>query len=352
MLPSLLVAAAVTAPAAPVPPDALPNTTGPAPRVLAVKADAGGTVWVTGQVYEKRKVQQAVAVIENGKQVVKQQEREVMTSNYIRKTLADFGGKFTSADGDPLSTEQATKRVRDGAVILISADGKPVDKAWLKAVREDTVVMLAEGLGAIQFQYGAAPLPSTPDPRLVMLCPNDEGAVRLAVNPNGLNGAGNQVYYDDLGGARIIRGQVAVINGGIVEAGLLPADGQAARPAGGDGKKAIEEVKFDAYDISGKLIPRADALKQLKAGGLVLIAGDNRFPDAEYLKAFHDDLIVLVSAELAFPPGMPNPYDSPAKADAPAAKPAAQPAPPAAVPVPAIRINPAVIKRVAPPPAP
>jgi hypothetical protein len=42
----------VTAPAAPVPKESLPNTTGPAPRVLAVKADGNGTVWVTGQVYE------------------------------------------------------------------------------------------------------------------------------------------------------------------------------------------------------------------------------------------------------------------------------------------------------------
>ena len=58
MLPSLLVAAAVTAPAAPVPRDAVPNTTGPAPRVVAVKADGSGAVWITAQIAEKRKMMQ------------------------------------------------------------------------------------------------------------------------------------------------------------------------------------------------------------------------------------------------------------------------------------------------------
>src|SRR5262245_52688043 len=206
MTPSLVMAVTLTAPAAPVPRDTLPNTTGPAPRVLAVKADSTGTVWITGQIYEKRKQTITMTVMENGKPVTKQQEREVMTSAYIRKTLSDFGGKFATADGTPLSADDATKRVKDGAVVLISADGKPIDKSWLKTVRDDTVVMMAEGLSGIQFQYGGAPMPLTPDPRLVMLCTNDEGAVRLPVNPNGMNAFAGQVYYDDFGGGRIVRG--------------------------------------------------------------------------------------------------------------------------------------------------
>ena len=127
MLPSLLVAAAVTAPAAPIPKDTVPNATGPAPRIVAVKADTTGAVWITANVYEKRKVQQQFMVNENGKNVLKQQEVEQMISNYVHKTIADFGGKFTTADGTSLTTEEATRRVKDGATLLITADGKPVD---------------------------------------------------------------------------------------------------------------------------------------------------------------------------------------------------------------------------------
>ena len=90
MLPSLLVTAAVMAPGAPVPRDITPNTTGPAPRIVAVRADGNGAVWIMAQVYEKRKVQQQFFIIENGKQVMKQQEVEQNISNYIHKSLGDF----------------------------------------------------------------------------------------------------------------------------------------------------------------------------------------------------------------------------------------------------------------------
>jgi hypothetical protein len=349
MLPSLLVAAAVVAPAAPIPKDALPNPTGPAPRIFAVKPDANGTIWLTGQVFEKRKQRVNVAVVANGQQVPKLQEREVLTSNYIRRTLGDFGAKFTTVEGQPLTAEEATRRVKSGAVVLISADGKPIDRTWLKAVTDQAVVMLTEGLGTIYFQYGNNPLPQTPDPRLVLLCPTEQGTVRLPVNANAVKGSG-PVFIDEVGNGRVIRGKVAIQN---IDVAALPAEAAPSKPAEADGKKAIEDIKFDAYDVKGNLIPRSEALKRLRAGGLVLIAGDNRLPDAEYLKAFRDDLLVLVSAELTFPAGTPNPFDPPVKAAAapgPAKPqpPVAQPAPPIAKPLPqilpAVPVKPAVIK--------
>src|SRR5579872_2411848 len=103
MVPSLLVAATLVAPAAPIPKDTLPNPTGPAPRILAVKANSAGGVTIVAMLYEKRKIQQQVVVNENGKQVVKQQEVEMMTTSYIQKSLGDFGGKFTMADGSEIT---------------------------------------------------------------------------------------------------------------------------------------------------------------------------------------------------------------------------------------------------------
>lgn len=349
MLPSLLIAAAVTAPAAPIPRDALPNPTGPAPRVLAVKADPNGTVWITGQVYEKRKQKVTSSVIENGQRVIKHQEREVLTSRYIRSTLGEFGGKFTTAAGTPLTADEATKRVKNGAVILISADGKPIDKSWLKAVRDDTVVMLAEGLGTIVFQYGTVSMPQTPDPRLVMLCAGDDGVVRLPVNPIAVVEGSNTVIYDDLGGARIARARIAV-----PDADIHNVTGNGQTGSSTNCKKSLDDIKFEAYDVTGKLVPRGEALKRLKAGGLALVAGDNRFPDAEYLKAFRDDLLVVVSPDLVFPPGTPNPFDFTAK---PAAVPAADGVGKPIVPLPVqqapvIQIKPGIIKQVAVPPPP
>ena len=341
MLPSLLVAAAVTAPAAPIPRDTDPNTSGPAPRVVAVKADGSGIVWITAQVYEKRKVPQQFFVVENGKQVLKQQEVEQMVSNYIRKSIADFGGKFTTADGTALTAEEATKRVKEGATLLVTADGKPISKGWLRAVGDDTVVMTAEGLAQAHFQYGAAPMPMTAAPRMAKFCADETGAVKVAINPNGDSFNGGQIYYDDFGGGRAIRGRV-VINGGDWEGGYYPPQPTATGP---DNKKLLADVKFDAYDTSGKLVPRAEALKRLKAGGLVLLAGDNRFPDAEYLKAFRDDVLVLVSGEFVFPQGTPNPYDMPPKPTAPA-KADNQAVPVLGVPLPAAPVNAVQLKLV------
>ena len=50
MYPSLVLSAALVAPAAPVPRDTAPNTSGPAPRVIALKADATGTVRIVGSI--------------------------------------------------------------------------------------------------------------------------------------------------------------------------------------------------------------------------------------------------------------------------------------------------------------
>jgi hypothetical protein len=158
---------------------------------------------------------------------------------------------------------------------------------------------------------------------------------------NATNGNDNGVYVDGLNG-RVIRGQM-IIQGAqglqIIDGGLPARD--TATAAGADGKKALAEVSFDAYDVTGKLIPRSEALKRLKAGGMVIIAGDNRFPDADYLKAFRGDILIIASNELVFPAGTPNPYD------VATGKPAAAPPPaaPAIQAVPGIRIAPAAIKR-------
>jgi len=344
MLPSLLVAAMVTAPAAPIPKDTVPNTTGPAPRVCAVKADASGSVWITGHVYTKQKVQQPSVVIENNQRVIKQQEVEQVTAAYIRKSINEFAGKLTTAEGSALSTEEATRRLKDGATLLITADGKPIDKGWLKAVANDTVIVTAEGMGQIYFQAGYAPFPLTAAPRLTMLGTDENGAVRLPVNPN--NNNNGQIYYgDNFNGRAKLRGRPIQIGEDVD--GSYVASPNTATAAGSDGKKALADVKFDAYDATGKMVSRTEALNRLKAGGMVVLAGDNRFPDADHMKAFRSDVLVLVSNELVFPAGQSNPYDFQTKPVPTKPMTAPGDAAPPAQAVPAIGVvAPAVIKRV------
>ncbi len=355
MYPSLVLSAALVAPAAPVPRDTAPDTPGPAPRVLAPKADANGAVRVIGSIPTKVTVTQTHFVLENvvengqqvQRQVQKQVEQDIVTSQYFNKTLAEFNGKFATADGTPLTADEATARVKAGAPLLASADGKPVARSWLRAAAPNTVVMIAEGLSHAQPQWGVGTMvASTPAPRLVMLGTDASGKLMAPCTsqPVSVNTA---VYYDEAweggglgGGRRVIRG----FDGGYY--GPVPSDAKVVY-------KPLAEVKFDAYDASGKLVSTAEVMKRLAAGGLVLVAGDNRLPDEAYLKGFREDVLVLIGADLVLPV---QPVDQTRKKDAKAdAK--AQPVPAAlpVAPAPPVLVKPVAIKiggAVRPAPAP
>lgn len=346
MTPTLLLSAALLAPAAPVPAGAPAGTPGPAPRVFALKADAGGAVRVIATTPTRITVTQTHFVIEqvmvNGapqqQQVQKQVEQDVVSSTYINKTLSEFNGKFATAGGLALTTEEAVARVKGGATLLASADGKPVGKQWLAAVSPDTVVMVADAMEKVLQQSGGGILPTTPGPRLALIGTDDAGKpiAQCTDNPMNQNGV---VYYDDVAfeGRMAWRGG----RGGIYYGNQQPYEGKVI-------SKPLTDVPFEAYDRAGKLVPRATALKRLAAGGMVVVAGSNMVPDENYLKAFKEDVLVLVGADLVLP--VP-PVDQTKKRDANKKEdPAVQPQPPVKV-LPAIRpavmpVAPAVIKRV------
>lgn len=298
MFTSLLLGTALAAPAAPVPPDTVPAPTGPAPKVVFLKADAGGQVWVAGVSYEKRKITQTIVQIVNGQQQQRQEEREVNVPTYVRKTVQDLGGKYATAGGETLTPGEAAARVKDGAVVLIAADGKPVDKGWLRAVNPDTVVIAAESLGGLTLQNAAPQVPGTPAPRLVLLAADaGDGKVRVGYSP----GVGNTTtaYYGD--NVEVMQARFLAIaqqQRGLVDLGGSVAPTQPG--TSGSQTRPLDELKFEAFDLTGRSVPRAEAVKRLKAGGLVLVAHD-RLPDETYLKAFKGDVLVLVSADLIAP---------------------------------------------------
>ena len=284
MLPSLLLATALAAPAAPVPAGlALPA--GLAPHPMYLRADDAGQVNVIGTVTQMVTVNRTVVVNENGKNVAKVEQVQMPQTMSMRTALGDIAGKFATVGGAELTGAEAALRVKNGAVVFVSADGKPVEKGWLRGLGEDAIVVTTDTLKNMRLAHGGAFQATTPAPRLVMLAAGDDGKVRVDVNPN----AGNN--FDDPFGNRQI-----FVNNGIVQA--MPAVGVANAPV----KKPLDDVRFDAYDLAGQRVSRADALKRLKNGGLVLLAGDHRLPDEAYLKAIKGELLVLASADLVPPP--------------------------------------------------
>jgi hypothetical protein len=161
MLTALVLTAAV---AAPVPPPAPPVAGGPAPRLLELKPDAAGKVAVTVTRTELQKV--TVTVIgANG--LATTQEREVPVSKTVVAELADVKElKVTTADGKKVDVADAVKAVKGGAVVVVSADGKPVSPNFLKAFKDDVLVLVSPELvpPAAPARPLPAPLPAQPLP--------------------------------------------------------------------------------------------------------------------------------------------------------------------------------------------
>jgi len=298
MFSTLVFGAALAAPAAPIPKDTNPAPTGPAPWVVYLKGDAGGNVGLTVVTYQKVKQIRGVVTIENGKQVVKNVEQEINQPSHAYHQLNTLPAKFTTAGGTALAAAEVVKRAKDGVVVLVSADGKPVEKAWLRAIDPDAVVVTADALAkAVMPPMPTVPVP-TAAPRLVLLGTDASGKVQVSFNPNG-GAAGGGVAFNKFG--RMNGRAVFVNNGQAVQQFFQADEGVAAAPTDVSAVaplKALEDVKFDAYDLTGKAVSREAAVARLKAGGLVLVAGDTRVPDAAFLKLFRGDLLVLVSPEL------------------------------------------------------
>lgn len=348
MFATLLVAAAA-APAAPLPADATPAPVGPAPWVLHLKSDDAQPRLLVQRLTTVKQTQQSIKVV-NGQRVVEQQVVDVQVPQQTQVTLADFDGTVAAADGSPVGTAELVRRARDGVTVLVSADGKAVDRAWLRAVAPGTVVLagksLAGSMAAPQLLSTGRTLPIGAAPRLTLLTAGPDGTVRVSTQP------GNARYY---GGGRmvIMNGQALMLDDGI---------GYVGPSSGTPQVRPLSEVGFDAYDLTGRLVARDEAVRRLRAGGLVLVAA-GRFPDAAHLQPFRGDLLVLVSNENLAAPG-PTPT-APAAPVAPgieikpaihrvAPAPLLAPAPAAPPPVPApaarpvLRVAPAPVLRAAP----
>jgi hypothetical protein len=259
---TLALAAAVT-PAAPLPSDTGRAPTGPAPWVVHLKADDAGQVRLYVRTPRTLKQTRTIIEIQNGQQVQKQVVQDVQTYTTTVLTLNNYAGPVTASDGGLVAAAELARRAKEptGVTVLVSADGKAVDRAWLGAVAPGTIVLAGEAFAnttaAPQMPFVANRLqPATQAPRLALLTPGPDGKVRVVVRAPGGNTAEVR--------AAILRLQLLNNGNGAIPLMLDDVNGI---PTGGPEERALADTGFDAYELDGRLVPRAEALGRLRAGG-------------------------------------------------------------------------------------
>jgi hypothetical protein len=131
--------------AAPVPPPApTPAPSGPIPQLMELKPDANGKLMVMvarKEVHEVR-VGNNVAPGGNAPAVIK---REVVTHRMVELSeVKDL--TITTADGQKVELADALKTLKDGGVVIVSSDGKPVSPAHLKLFKDNVLVLVSPEL--------------------------------------------------------------------------------------------------------------------------------------------------------------------------------------------------------------
>ena len=178
--------------AAPVPAPAAPVASGPVPRLLELKANADGKVTVTVARTEMVKVTvaQGNAINPNGGAAPAVVTRDVPVTKMVVVELGDVKDlKVTTADGKKVETADAVKALKGGAVVVVSADGKPVSPNFLKLFKDDVLVLAspeltaAPGVGTKPFPGGIRPLPVEIQPFPLPFAPAQPGVIQIQIQP-------------------------------------------------------------------------------------------------------------------------------------------------------------------------
>lgn len=191
MLTSFVLSVALAAPVPVAPP---PPASGPAPRLLELKANADGKVMVTITRTEMVKVQvgQGGAINPGGGAPPAVITREVPVQKMAVVELGDVKDlKVTTADGKKVELVDVMKKLKDGAVVVVSSDGKPVSPNFLKAFKDDVLVLASSELvtptGPSTTKPGVRPLPAVDLPLPVAppgaVLPAQPGVIQIQIQP-------------------------------------------------------------------------------------------------------------------------------------------------------------------------
>lgn len=146
MLTSIVLSMTVAAPVPVAPPAA---ESGPIPRLMEVKA-ADGKVTVTVLRYEMQKIQVGAAAPPGGAPpaVITREVRVPKVAAVELSEVKDL--TITTADGKKVNVADAVKKLKDGGVVVVSADGKPVSPNHLKLFKDDVLVFASPELTNVQ----------------------------------------------------------------------------------------------------------------------------------------------------------------------------------------------------------
>jgi hypothetical protein len=115
--------------------------TGPAPEVAFLKMDSGRIV-KSVSVSVPVVVERIVEVVVGGKKEKRKVATMELRTEMRQEVMALDKATWSTASGKKLTVEEAKKRLAGGAIVLMSTNGAAVDKAYLKAFKSDTVVVV------------------------------------------------------------------------------------------------------------------------------------------------------------------------------------------------------------------
>jgi hypothetical protein len=137
----------------------LPKAVTPRLAVVSKIKEADGTItcsWVVERPVFETRTREV-----NGKTEAYVTHRSVPSPQ--SKTFSLANAVFQNATGNRVSRETFESRVKLGDTILVSADGKPVDQAYLRILRDD-VLILVPAAQEVRERYRSPPQPPAMPP--------------------------------------------------------------------------------------------------------------------------------------------------------------------------------------------
>jgi hypothetical protein len=148
---ALALLAPITAFAAPVPKNdsakALPAEGATAPRIVVLRPSDDGKVKITAMKTEKRAVQVMIAIAPGNPGGAAPVAKEFTVRVPAVVDLSEVKDlKVYNTAGKEVPKDDALKMLAKGGVVIVSCDGKPVDRGYLATFREGTLVLVAADL--------------------------------------------------------------------------------------------------------------------------------------------------------------------------------------------------------------
>ncbi len=147
MLHSMVLAVVSMAPAAPLPSRDVKPPDGPAPSLAAVVSVDPATGQVIYSDTAQRLVPETVerVVERDGKRVTEKITVYKTVHETVHRLIEIKNTKASTADGKPLSTDEALKHIAPGSVVVIFPTAAKLEPAYLKLFKAETVIVVLGG---------------------------------------------------------------------------------------------------------------------------------------------------------------------------------------------------------------